>query len=202
MRPTGKSSKVLNKCCISKQFIQEVDSKQHSDFSLKRMVKQLILNPSTHRIQKPIALVEGPGNHLEFGAQSRVVEVEDSQRLNQWINHRINVFNRLITTCSTGDLAIDLFFKETYVPFEPARLIWYKDWIVISGGLCGCWIMALTSSPESKALIVSYWYRLRETADVFYVLFHAACVTTSVHKLRCNSPTDAEATGSITLHYI
>lgn len=65
-------------------------------------------------------------NHLVIKAQSGAAAKEESLWLNQWINRGINIFNWLITTCSTGDLQRSvhwLLFSESAVPFQPACLI-------------------------------------------------------------------------------
>lgn len=72
-------------------------------------------------------------NHLVIKAQSRVVAKEDSLWLNQRINLEINIFNWLITTCSTGDLQWSLhrlLLKNGPCPFN-LHASFGKDWIVI-----------------------------------------------------------------------
>lgn len=77
--------------------------------------------------------VERQVNHLVINAQSSTAAKEDLLWLNQWINHRINIFNWLITTCSTGDLQWSLHWsvlKNRPCPFNP-HASFAKDWIVI-----------------------------------------------------------------------
>lgn len=77
--------------------------------------------------------VERQVNHLVIKAQSHVAAKEDSLWLNQWINHRVDVFNWLITTCSAGDLQRFLHWlllKNRPCPFNQ-HASFAKDWIVI-----------------------------------------------------------------------
>ncbi len=99
---------------------------------LRFAISSLLIHQLTGAKSQSVG-VERQVNHLVIKAQSHVVAKEDSPWLNQWIGHRINIFNWLITTCSASDLQRSphwLLWKNRPCPFN-LHASFAEDWIAI-----------------------------------------------------------------------